>query len=123
MKKFFKKSIKRLRILVVTAIARRVYRQAVGKADALHERLGRQTFVITDPRDESSLAIMTDRGYRSLRRSFHIKGSDAPVSQMKAHCWYHTENHNGRDGMSARRKEIARRAFIKDSLEAAGLIA
>lgn len=117
-----KKIIRRLRILVVTAIAGRVYKRAVTLAERRHNETGRQVFVISNPKDGRELIALTDREFLDMRGRMGVRGKDAPFKLLKTGCWYHTANQYGNDGISERHADIRRAALIKESLRGAGLI-
>ena len=114
--------IRRLRVLVVTAVAGRVYKQAVTLAERRHKETGRQVFVISSPKDGRELIVLTDREFLDMRGRMGIRSKDAPLKHLRQGCWYHTANHYGNDGISERSASIRRAALIKESLESAGLL-
>lgn len=118
MKRLFRK----LAVLFVTAHSRRIYATAVRCAEHKHGETGRRVFVITNQEDSKELLILTDKEFLQIRRKLGIRSRDCTISTLCSQSWYHTANENGRGVLREQELEIRKRAFIKDSLENAGLI-
>lgn len=118
MKKLFRK----LAVLFVTAHAKRIYESAARCAEHKHKEMGRRVFVITNQEDTKELLILTDKEFLSVRRKLGIRSKDCTLAMLRSQSWYYTANENGRASLKGKELEVRRRAFIKDSLENAGLI-
>ena len=119
MKKFFRK----LASYCVTVYANRRFRKAMKVANSWYEHTKKRYYVITDPRNDSRLVALTSKDFFKIRRDLGIPSKQLPLAVLKKRCWYYTPNENGRDLIPARELVIRRLAFVKDRLEAAGLLA
>ena len=118
MKKIFRK----LASLCVTSYANRTFRNAIKVANSWYEHTGKRHYVITDPRNERKLVTISREGFCKLRHELGIPSKELTIQHLKNTCWYYTPNENKRDIIPAKELVIRRLAFVRDRLNAAGLL-
>lgn len=118
MKKLFRKWA----AYFVTAYANRTFRNAIKVADSWQGGTHKRHYVITDPNDDRKLVTINTEGFLEMRHALGIRSKDMPISYLKNTCWYYTPNNEGRDVIPARELVIRRLAFVRDRLNAAGLL-
>lgn len=118
-KAFFRK----IAIWVVTAYGNRIYRKAVESADKRHEQDKETIYVSNGVVNGSVLRTYNRAEFRKAKRLLRMYDSKTfNVAALKAACWYHTADRSGKNGLSAKDKELRRLAFIKMLLQNAKLL-
>lgn len=115
---------KKLAVLVVTAYAKHIFKEAVEKAEEKRKRTGCTIFVISNQFNvKGKLLVLTYKEYCDIRD--YVVGAPRikySFVRLKESCWYHTSDKYGANGLDAHSLEIRKRAFIKDCLLKANLV-
>lgn len=114
---------RKMAIYVVTAYANRIYRKAVLAAEQRHEKEKETIYVTNGAISASSLVTYNRKQFRRAKRLLRISDNKQyNIAALKKSAWYHTANRDGKDGMTAKSKELRRLAFIKNLLRQAKLV-
>lgn len=128
MRKFFKRLFRRPAILLVTAWARRSYKQGVAAAEERRKSLiakgaggNCMVFLARDSFHPDRLVTYDKRQFKTEKKVYGVHARLLTMNTLMRGCYYHTADKWGRNGMGRRETEVRRKAFIRERLTLAGL--
>lgn len=120
--KFLRRLFRLPAILIVTLWARMAYEKGVLAAEERHQRSGHTIYLAANSFRPDRLVTYDKAQFKTEKRVYGVAARLLTMNTLKRGCFYYTKDRFGRDGMTAREKEIRKRAFIKDRLRMAGLL-
>lgn len=115
--------IRKMAIYVVTAYANRIYNKAVKVAEERHAKEKEMIYVANGTINASVLRTYNRKEFRKMKRLLKIGDNKSyNLTNLKASAWYHTANRDEKEGLTAKTKELRRKAFVKNILRNAKLV-
>lgn len=109
-------------IILVTIYAKYIYKQGVEAAEARHKRDGNTIYLASKTFHPDRLVTYNKEQFKTQKRAFGVAARLLTMNTLKSHCYYHTADRFGKNGLSERDREIRKKAFIKERLHLAKLI-
>lgn len=122
MKKFFKNPFRRLAIIIVSIYARYIYNKGVEAAERRHAKERSMIYLASKTFYPDRLVTYNKGQFKVQKRAFGMAARLLTMNTLKNHCYYHTADAWGQNGLSDKDKEIRRKAFVKERLRLAKLI-
>jgi hypothetical protein len=122
----FKRLFRRIAVIFVTLWARRTYNQGVQAAELRYKqtphRDRRTIYLAANSFHPDHLVTYDKVQFKNEKRAYGVHARLLTMNTLKQGCYYYTADKYGNNGMSAKEKEIRRRAFIQQRLRMARLL-
>lgn len=118
----FKRIFRKPAIIIVTLYAKHIYNIGVQAAENRRAHEGKMIYLASKTFRPDRLVTYNKEQFKAEKKVFGVTARLLTMNTLKLHCYYHTADRFGNDGLSAREVEIRKKAFIKERLRLAGLV-
>lgn len=119
-KDILKRIFRRPAIFLVTAWAKRTYREGVEAAERRHKAEGCTVYLARNTFHPDRLATYDKAQFKAEKSIYGYHARLLTMNTLRRGCYYYTSDMFGKNGMTDHDKEVRRRYFIEERLGKAG---
>lgn len=118
----FRRIFRKPAIILVTLYAKHIYEEGVRAAEQRHTKEKKTIYLAAKTFHPDRLVTYSKAQFKMQKRAFGVAARLLTMNTLRTHCYYHTADQWGENGLSDREVEIRRKAFIRERLRLAKLI-